>query len=99
MKPGWKSSEFWLTLAAHVVSAVVSVFVGQHVGSETVQAVALGVSGAISTVAQGTYNLSRGNVKAAAQAAGEAAVKAGVAAALDAIVPRTSAPAAVDRGK
>ncbi len=52
MKPGWKTSEFWVTLAAQVVATCLVAF-----GQETLAAAIL------SGVAALGYNISRGQAK------------------------------------
>lgn len=69
MRPGWKTSEFWLSLAAQAVSAAMAS--GVLTSSPAVQAV--GLAGAILT-AMG-YTASRASVKKSANL--QAATKAG----------------------
>lgn len=52
MKPGWKTSEFWVTLAAQVVATCLVAF-----GQDTIAAAIL------SAVAALGYNVSRSKVK------------------------------------
>lgn len=73
MKPGWKTTEFWLSLAAMLVGAVVASGVVPEAGpwSQVVGIIA-GVLGALG------YTVSRGFAKAGTANAVAASITAGV---------------------
>ena len=64
MKPGYKTSEFWLTLAANLVGAVLA---SGLVGDESGISKGLGV--AAMALASLGYSVSRGQAKASASVA------------------------------
>lgn len=66
MKSGWKTSEFWFTLAAVVVNVLVLFGVLQATDVDPIiKAVSQIIGGVFGIVAVGTYNNSRAMVKTA----------------------------------
>ena len=74
VKPGLQTSEFWTALGTAIATTVVAVLAlfGKHIDGTTLQPLigAAAILGPI--IVSAAYSLSRGNVKAAAHAAGGA---------------------------
>lgn len=63
VKPGKKSTEFWITVAAHMVGLALAAW-GAHKGNDTITA----IGGILLAISQGTYTMGRSAVKKAAAA-------------------------------
>jgi hypothetical protein len=96
MKPGYKTTEFWLTLLAQIIGLLTMTgVIKPEEATPYLQGGGQLVGGLMTVIPQIAYAFSRGKAKAAAETAAKALVLALLVPALLAFTPAT-APAAVD---